>query len=249
MLPEAPKTPFLRISRSMARSKGLKRYYTGSICKYGHDAERWIGNGGCTECQKIKDKGARSGTLTEINIRAAAERAAKIPKIPVLAPGFEWTTEVRAQLLDAYVDSGSIESARETVGLTPSEYHRELERNPEFSDAIAKATILAIQTLEDRLAHAAMIKGDLKAHIPLLKAKRPEEYSERVRVDQTTTHLVKLSNDELDKRIARYTSIDAEFSDAQAEAGPAAAPGGEGPKAVAQSHSNAVSGNGAAQPR
>ena len=40
------------ISRKDAKALGLKRYYTGKPCKYGHVAERYIKEG-CVECHKI----------------------------------------------------------------------------------------------------------------------------------------------------------------------------------------------------
>jgi len=244
-------TPFLRVTRAQALEKGLKYYYVGKQCKYGHDSERFVSTSACVLCNRMKSKGYRSGVTNNINILAALNRqkalASAPGQIPVLARNFAWTEKMRSGLIDAYIDTGSIEQARSSVGLTPSEYHRELERNQEFADAIAKATVLAIQTLEDRLAHAAMVKGDLKAHIPLLRAKRPEEYSERVRVDQTTTHVIKLSEAELDRRIARYADVVA-VVDQEPEAGPADAARGKGTAAVAQSHEHPVSGNGAAEP-
>ena len=38
------------ISRKDARDRGLKRYFTGRPCKYGHIAERFTSNGSCVEC-------------------------------------------------------------------------------------------------------------------------------------------------------------------------------------------------------
>lgn len=39
------------ISVSEAKSRGLKRYYTGKSCRNGHIAERMIANGNCLDCQ------------------------------------------------------------------------------------------------------------------------------------------------------------------------------------------------------
>ncbi len=39
------------VSRENAKRLGLKRYYTGKRCKYGHVAERWV-TGRCVECFK-----------------------------------------------------------------------------------------------------------------------------------------------------------------------------------------------------
>jgi|HubBroStandDraft_3_1064219.scaffolds.fasta_scaffold17236_4 hypothetical protein len=38
------------ISRRAARFEGRKRFYTGHVCKYGHDSERYTSTGGCISC-------------------------------------------------------------------------------------------------------------------------------------------------------------------------------------------------------
>ncbi|RZN40418.1 hypothetical protein FEK48_13285 [Escherichia sp. E2593] len=38
------------ITRNDAAKSGLKRYYTGKVCKHGHQSERWTYNGHCVEC-------------------------------------------------------------------------------------------------------------------------------------------------------------------------------------------------------
>lgn len=42
------------ISKSEAKSKGLKHYYTGVPCKYGHIATRKVSNGDCLECKRLR---------------------------------------------------------------------------------------------------------------------------------------------------------------------------------------------------
>jgi hypothetical protein len=42
------------ISRDEARAVGLKRYFTGKPCKYGHVAERWVANHECVECYRAR---------------------------------------------------------------------------------------------------------------------------------------------------------------------------------------------------
>jgi hypothetical protein len=42
------------ITRTDARSAGLKRYWTGEKCHQGHLAERRISDHGCTECSRLK---------------------------------------------------------------------------------------------------------------------------------------------------------------------------------------------------
>lgn len=40
------------ITRQEAKEKGLKRYYTGKPCKYGHDEQRRVRNNRCLECHR-----------------------------------------------------------------------------------------------------------------------------------------------------------------------------------------------------
>lgn len=44
------------ISRKEAIERGIKTYFTGSYCKYGHLAPRHTKNSTCVECQKIRIK-------------------------------------------------------------------------------------------------------------------------------------------------------------------------------------------------
>lgn len=177
------------VSRSEAKAQGSKTFYTGP-CRNGHDTHRYVVNGACSACTAGKAKEAKKADKTPAKPKEA------------IGEGFSWTDDARRRLCDVYVDTGDIESARSAVGVLPSEYHRELARNNEFKDAIARATALAVQTLEDKAIGHAM-RGNEKLALAILKAKFPDQYSERVKVDNTHTHTVKLSDDELDKRIAR----------------------------------------------
>ena len=42
----------INITREQALSKGLKFYYTGKLCKNGHDTHRWTYNRQCRLCLK-----------------------------------------------------------------------------------------------------------------------------------------------------------------------------------------------------
>src|SRR5436305_910499 len=39
-----------------AKALGLTRYYTGVVCKYGHDSERMVSNHRCVECLRQYDR-------------------------------------------------------------------------------------------------------------------------------------------------------------------------------------------------
>jgi hypothetical protein len=43
------------ISRSEAKAAGLKRYFTGKPCKYGHVTERQVSSGRCMRCDVLKN--------------------------------------------------------------------------------------------------------------------------------------------------------------------------------------------------
>lgn len=42
------------ISRSEAKQQNLKHYFTGKSCKHGHDSERYVNDGKCCECVKLR---------------------------------------------------------------------------------------------------------------------------------------------------------------------------------------------------
>jgi hypothetical protein len=43
-------------SRADAKEKGLKLYFTGNPCKFGHISNRYISNGCCVDCDKSKSQ-------------------------------------------------------------------------------------------------------------------------------------------------------------------------------------------------
>src|ERR1700690_812023 len=178
------------VSRSEARTRGLKHYYNGKTCKHGHRAPRFVSTSACTSC------------------------AAGLPADPPeaekrrLINDFKWTDDIREVLIDEYVNTGDIMQAREIVKCSAAAYHRHLEENQAFREAITKATKLAIQTLEDRSIHLAG-KGNDKLIIATLKAKLSDQYTDRLKVDNT--HEEKLSDAELDRRIANLRGVGRTF--------------------------------------
>ena len=44
------------IKRNDAHAAGLRRFYTGKPCKYGHSAERFVTTGGCVACNAQRSK-------------------------------------------------------------------------------------------------------------------------------------------------------------------------------------------------
>ena len=73
------------VLRKDALARGLKFYFTGKACKYGHVAERYSGNGGCLPCanehsrQQYKDNPERAKEISrqwrENNLERAKENS------------------------------------------------------------------------------------------------------------------------------------------------------------------------------
>lgn len=173
------------ISRSEAKARGLTHYYTGQHCKRGHIDKRNTGDGSCAACRRGEPSVAK---------QPPAERKLK--------NDIDWTDNIRDVLIDEYINTGDLHGAREAVNVSAAAYYRELEANPVFAEAIKKATVLAVQTFEDRAIHLAK-KGNDKLILAVLKAKLGDQYTDRVKVDNTYSDLAKLSDEELDRRIAK----------------------------------------------
>ena len=174
------------VSRSEAKTRGLRHYFNGKRCKHGHVSPRFVSTSACCGCSEGKPADPPE-----------AERRR-------LINDFKWDDDIRSVLIDEYVNTGDIMQAREMVKCSAAAYHRHLEENEAFKLAITKATKLAIQTLEDRSIHLAG-KGNDKLIIATLKAKLSDQYTDRLKVDNT--HEEKLSDAELDRRIAKLRGV------------------------------------------
>lgn len=62
------------ISREEARSRGLKRFFTGAPCKHGHVAERYTCQGACSECLKRITNNFQSSDAGKANRLAWKEK-------------------------------------------------------------------------------------------------------------------------------------------------------------------------------
>lgn len=49
----------MNITRDSARAQGLKRFWTGVPCEFGHDSERYVSSGGCIDCLNMRTNRAR----------------------------------------------------------------------------------------------------------------------------------------------------------------------------------------------
>jgi len=44
------------ISKKEAKARGLKKFYTGVPCKWGHDAQRYVKSGNCCACVSVNTR-------------------------------------------------------------------------------------------------------------------------------------------------------------------------------------------------
>jgi hypothetical protein len=205
----------LLIARSEAKARGLPRFFDGKPCSAQHINDRYTANGACVKCAKIRS--ANSYRSTQLEKPRPPEPPLLRHKTtassePVVFAG--WTAENRVKLIDAYVDTGDIASARDAIGVSPSVYQRELEQNEAFAQLVKEADPKAQKHLEERAIQLAL-RGNDKLLIAVLKARLPE-YRDSLKLE--TTHVVKLSDEELDRRIRRFAGgaiIDARFTEVE----------------------------------
>jgi hypothetical protein len=140
------------------------------------------------------------------------------PTAPAAAV-YEWTDEKRARLVEVWVDTGDIATAREAINVTPSEYIRELARNEPFAAEVKAAEPLAERMLEERAFQLAL-SGNDKLLTKILTAKNPQ-YKESLKVDMNTNPTTKMSDEQLKAQLLRLFAkhgqkiIDADIVDAE----------------------------------
>lgn len=193
---------------------------------------------GVTAAQ-INSRRSHQKPLDESMTRLEAELA--IPKYVPAPTDFEWDEDKRARLLEAYVDSGNLAIARDAIKCTPSQLWRELDANPKFSAQLDAARVRAAQVFEE-VAHAQALAGNDRLLPIVLKAERPDKYTERQRLDVFSENS-RLTDEQLNTRLftlleragvtlvedARPIDVtpgvtDGELIDAPALPGPASAP-------------------------
>lgn len=278
------------VPKHEAKARGWPLFYEGALCRYGHQAPRYLSNPRlCVDCKRIKAGKALIGTKNASLATYTAERPYKqrqpaptsaAPAGGVLAPlqpdrqekrfleeyadvrdfdeaarrigvspslmqgrlswsapfkdavaelenrlgirptpplggAFEWDADKRARLLEVLIDTGDMATARDAIRVTPSQFFKEVERNPQFASDLEAALPLAAKALEERATQLALAGND-KLLTKILSAKLPE-YREHVKVDLNVTE--KLTDAQLDNRLNRLIGkyagriIDADFTD------------------------------------
>lgn len=113
--------------------------------------------------------------------------------------GFIWTKEKHDRLIEVYINTGLMASARDSIGVTPFEYLQELNRNAVFAERVKEADPLAHNMLEERAAELALAGND-KLLTLVLGVKKPE-YKPTTKIDMNITE--KLDDRQLNARLFR----------------------------------------------
>lgn len=160
-----------------------------------------------TKCEKF---------TAQLNVLEKRFRLAKTAQHENYVPkDMVWSKEDHKTFIRAYVDTGDMATARDSVGASPSNYFDEIENNLDFAEMVRDAEPKAIQALEEKAIQLARAGND-KLLTLVLKAKKPE-YKDKIQIDQTNTTFVKISDDTLSSRIMsllnKHRVIDGEFED------------------------------------
>jgi hypothetical protein len=156
---------------------------------------------------------------------------------------FVWDEDKRTRYITIWVNSGDKATARDSIRATMTDMQKEFRDNPEFLARCDDAAPLANLAFEERAQQLALAGND-KLLALILKAERPEKYSERVNVNMNVTE--KMTDDQLDNRLRyllkvagkRGPVIDAEWTDASGETPALTDARGDGAESVAEHNSD-----------
>lgn len=113
--------------------------------------------------------------------------------------GFLWTKAKHDKIIEVYINTGDLATARDSIGVTPFEYFQELARSPFFAERLKEADPLAHLALEERAIQLALAGND-KLLTKVLSVKKPE-YRDNIKVDMNVTE--KLDDRQLNARLFR----------------------------------------------
>lgn len=104
------------ISRNAANAAGLRKYYTGRPCIYGHDSQRWVINGICCTCGNIRQRKyshvkRQSNIMLNITVRVWKADAEQITTLAaMLNAGRDAKAAADAQAWDASAAREALEA-------------------------------------------------------------------------------------------------------------------------------------------
>ena len=118
------------------------------------------------------DESTGRPTATRARARGGASGATVIPIRPATSLVEERQRRQREAFLQAYASGRPIGIAAKLAGASRRTFERWRAADPEFAAAVAEATELHIETIEDRILDAGL-QGDWRASLAYLRVKRP----------------------------------------------------------------------------
>jgi hypothetical protein len=195
--------PSRTVTLAEAKARGWTYFYEGEACRHRHMAPRWVSNPRmCVDCHRIKKTLLPIGAtaLTAVDTPEDESDAHGHRETPTKPMAFEWTEEKRATLIEEWVNTGDIATAKDAIGVTHSEYSRELARNETFAAQVAEAEPLANQILEERAIQLAL-GGNDRLLQKVLAAKFPAQYRESIKVDITQNPISRMTDEQIAARL------------------------------------------------
>jgi len=110
---------------------------------------------------------------------------------------FTWTKEIERNLVNRFVDTGFLETARNECGVTASEFFSHVEQSPEFAAAIEEARPKAREVLRDLATRSAAL-----GKVELLKFLETDEPANDI--SQMSHHQM---NAEIERLLARFDKM------------------------------------------
>lgn len=131
---------------------------------------------------------------------ADLEDRLSIVHVPAGDAVFEWNEDKVQRLLMVFVDTGEIATARDSIGVTPSQFHKELRDNYDFATRYAEADKLAAQVLKEKATQLAL-RGNDKLLQQLLKAEMPDKFGDKLNLNMSGE--VRSTDDQLRDEVIR----------------------------------------------
>lgn len=128
------------------------------------------------------------------------ENRLNIVHIPSIDENFAWDEDKVHRLLMVYEDTGDIATARDSIGVTPSQFNKEMRENGEFFARVTETQKHADQILLEKATQLAL-RGNDKLLQQLLRAKMPEQFGDKLNLNLNGE--VRLTNDQLIDSIVR----------------------------------------------
>ena len=146
-------------TRSEAKERGLKRYFTGNMCKHGHVVERFVSDGSCVACRYRQISDWRSNPENQEKSRRYWARYKVQNYSQVLAAGRVYDRNKRDK------------------SKKKQQYQKWLNKNPNYRTIYNTKRKKTIKVKAREILYNAVKRGDLKRlSCEICKAKKTEAH-------------------------------------------------------------------------